>query len=181
MARLTVGIQDSDHILGPENAPVKLVEYGDFQCPYCGAAYPILQKIIRQMGDRLCFVYRNFPLTELHPCALDAARAAEAAGLQGQFWEMHDLLYLNQDRLDLESLAAYARALDLDLERFAADFAGLPVEARIESDVRGGESTGVRGTPTFFVNGERVTGDWSYPALLAQLDRDPADLRVSGR
>ncbi len=162
-------------------APMVLVEYGDYQCPYCARADREVKRLQAELGDRLCFVFRNFPLTERHPHALEAARAAEAAGLQGQCWEMHDLLYLNQDRLDLESLAAYARALDLDLERFAADFAGLAVEARIESDVRGGESGAVRGTPTFFVKGERVTGDWSYPALLAQLDRDPADLRVSGR
>ncbi len=170
MARLTKGIQDSDHILGPENAPVKLVEYGDFQCPYCGAAYPILQKIIRQMGDRLCFVYRNFPLTQVHEYAMAAAEAAEAAGGQGKFWEMHNQIYTNQDVLDIDHLYGFAKTIGLDMERFDRDMADETYEDKIHADFQSGVRSGVNGTPTLFINGNRYDGPIDARAIREALE-----------
>lgn len=168
-AKLRVPVSRGDHSQGAEDAPLVLVEYGDYECPYCGQAYPIVKSIQDVLGDELRFVFRNFPLTQIHPHAMNAARAAEAADLQQRFWEMHDMLYENQDNLNDESLLAYAAALELDLERFVRDANSKRVEDRIVADFEGGMRSGVSGTPAFFVNGFRFEGNWLEGELLEAL------------
>jgi protein-disulfide isomerase len=167
--RLTVPVSERDHVLGPATAPVTLVEYGDYECPFCGASHPILKQVRQVMGDDLRFAYRHFPLSQIHPHAYQAAEAAEAAGAQGRFWEMHDLLFANQDRLGLRDLIGYAGALDLDLERFVTDLRGHAYAGRLREDFLSGVRSGVNGTPTFFVNGMRHDGGYDFEALLEAL------------
>ncbi len=169
MARLRIPLSNADHSQGPKNAPLVLVEYGDYECPHCGRAYPIVKQVQQTLGNELLFVFRNFPLAEIHPHAMNAARAAEAAGLQGQFWEMHDLLFENQDRLDDQSLEAYASSLELDMDKFVEDADNDEIFERVTADIDGGARSGVNGTPTFFANGVRVDGGWDYDALLLAL------------
>ena len=156
---------DRDHIQGPASAPVTLVEYGDYQCPFCGAAYPIIKDVQARMGDGLRFVFRNFPISTSHPNAELAAEAAEAAAVQGKFWEMHDLLYENQDRLGGDDLHAYAGRLGLDLETFDRELAGHAYAARVREDFMSGVRSGVNGTPTFYVNGSRYDGSTERVAV----------------
>jgi protein-disulfide isomerase len=163
---LVVPVGDDDHCLGPPTAAVQLVEYGDYECPYCGAAYSVTKELRRLLADELQFVYRHFPLTQVHPHARDAALAAEAAGAQGRFWEMHHQLYTNQDRLSLADLLAHAQVLELDLERFARDLEQRTFEPKIRADFLGGIRSGVNGTPTFFINGVRHNGRWDLPSVL---------------
>jgi protein-disulfide isomerase len=158
---LKIVVSASDHIAGGANARVVLVEYGDYECPYCGQAAPIVNRVRAAMGDALKFVFRNFPLTEAHPDALSAAKAAEAAALQGKFWEMHDLLYEHQNDLDRDSLLSYAKKLRLDLGKFEQSYSDAKILERIEHDFEGGVRSGVNGTPSFFVNGSRYDGDWT--------------------
>jgi protein-disulfide isomerase len=168
---LALPVNDEDHFAGNPDAPVVLVEYGDYECPFCAQAYPIVQLLRRQFGDELAFAFRNFPLVQAHPHALVAAEAAEAAGLQGRFWPMHDTLFTHQDALEPENLLLYARALDLDLERFVADANSEDVARRIERDIESGVASGVPGTPTFFVNGRRHTGSFAPESLGAAIER----------
>src|SRR5438876_9545843 len=154
-----------DHILGPIDAPIALVEYGDYECPYCGEAYPIVKAIQERLGDRLCFAFRNFPLVNSHPHAEHAAEAAEAAGAQGHFWQMHDLLFENQDALDDESLAQYASSLGLDTQRLIDEVVNGAHAARLKEDLRTGALGGVNGTPSFFINGVRYDGESEVDAL----------------
>ncbi len=163
--RLAVRVSDHDHIRGPASAPVTLVEYGDFECPNCGEAYPILKNLQVRMGSRLRFVYRNFPLTEIHPYAENAAEASEAAGAQGRFWAMHDILFENQDALDVRDLEKYAARIGLDLPRFQRDLAGHIYAGRVQQEYEGGLRSGVDGTPTFFINGERYDGSYDEESL----------------
>jgi NhaA family Na+:H+ antiporter len=144
---------DHDHVRGAADAPVTLVEYGDFQCPYCGEAYPVVKHLLERFGDQLRFVFRHMPLADLHPRAPAAARAAEAAGAQGRFWEMHDRLFEHQLELGDGDLRGHAEAIDLDLERFERDLADSALAARVEADLRSGARSGVPSTPRFFVNG----------------------------
>jgi protein-disulfide isomerase len=160
-----------DHIRGPLDAPVTLVEYGDYECPYCGAAHGIVNAVQARMANRLCFVYRHFPLTTLHPHAQLAAEAAEAAGAQKEFWAMHDVLFENQQQLDPPYLLAYAEALGLDTGRFSAELAEHVHAPKVREDFMSGVRSGVNGTPTFFINGVRHDGSWDAPALLAALQR----------
>ena len=162
-------VNAADHIQGPATAPVTLVEYGDYECPFCGQAHPIVKALRRHFGDRLRFAFRHFPLSQIHPHAYQAAEAAEAAGAQGRFWEMHDLLFEHQDRLGLRDLIGYAGALDLDLERFVADLRGHANAGRLREDFLSGVRSGVNGTPTFFVNGIRHDGGYDPEALLDAL------------
>lgn len=164
--RLRVPVGGSDHAVGREDAPIELVKYGDFQCPHCRVAFAIVELLRENVGRDLRFIYRHFPLAASHPDAPNAARAAEAAGRQGRFWEMHALLFKNQEALDPDSLAGYAASLGLDMEQWAGDLGSEPVQAKIVADFRGGVRSGVNGTPTFFVNGYRYDGDWSYGPLL---------------
>jgi protein-disulfide isomerase len=170
--RLTVPVSERDHVLGPATAPVTLVEYGDYECPYCGAAHRSLEQVLGVMGNDLRFAFRHFPLSQIHPHAYQAAEAAEAAGAQGRFWEMHDLLFEHQDRLGLRDLIAYAGALDLDLERFVTDLRGHAYAGRLREDFLSGVRSGVNGTPTFFVNGIRHDGGYDPEALLDALRRE---------
>ena len=155
--------EDRDHIEGPADAPVTLVEYGDYECPYCGQAYPIVKQVQEELGDDLRLVFRNFPLGNMHPHAKRAAEAAEAVGAQGNdpFWAMHDYLYEHQDALTDDDLKSYAAELDLDTDQFEQDLEASTSEDRVEEDFQSGIRSGVNGTPTFFVNDERFDGDWT--------------------
>jgi formate-nitrite transporter family protein len=170
MARLTKPITNSDHTRGPLDAPVQLVEYGDFQCPYCGATYPVLQKIIRQMGDRMCFAFRHFPLTEAHEYAMAAAEASEAASAQDKFWQMHDKIFSNQDELDVEHLYQFAQAMDLDMDEFDHAMVDRTFENKVHADFQSGVRSGVNGTPTLFINGVRYDGPIDLDSLLQALE-----------
>jgi protein-disulfide isomerase len=163
--------EERDHIQGPAEAAVTLVEYGDYECPYCGAAYPIIKELQTRMGDRLRFVFRNFPITTSHPHAEQAAEAAEAAAIQGPFWQMHDLLYENQKRLRDQDLRAYAENLGLDLDSFDKELAEHVHAARVREDFMSGVRSGVNGTPTFYINGARHDDSYDPEILLAALER----------
>jgi protein-disulfide isomerase len=143
----------ADHSLGPLDARVVIVEYGDFECPNCKQAAPVVKLILHRFAGRLRFVYRHFPLEEVHPRALLAAEAAECAGAQDKFWQMHDLLFDNQAHLKTHQLRAYAERLQLDVERYAADMNDHMYVQRIREQQQGGRDSGVRSTPAFFVNG----------------------------
>jgi diadenylate cyclase len=159
-----------DHARGPKDAPVTLVQYGDYECPYCGRAHPVLKELRERAGERVRFVFRHFPLDTVHPRAHRAAQAAEAASAQGRFWEMHDLLYEAQGELGEEDLMRYAAELGLDLPRFEEDLANDHHAWRIEEDRLGGDRAGVEGTPTFFLNGVRYTDPIDLDGLLAAVE-----------
>ena len=159
-----------DHARGPKDAPVTLVMYGDYECPYCGAAHPVLEDLQERVGEQVRFVFRHFPLDSVHPHARRAAQAAEAAASQGHFWEMHDLLYERQGELGEGDLTRHAAELGLDLRRFEADLANDHHAWRIEEDRLGGNRAGVRGTPAFFVNGIRYAGTVDLDGLLAAIE-----------
>jgi protein-disulfide isomerase len=165
----TLPIKGHDHIRGSITAPCKLIEYGDYQCPYCGEAHEVVRQIQDRLGDQLCFVFRNFPLVEIHEHAEHAAEAAEAADAQGRFWEMHDLLFENQQALNDDDLAGYATELGLDAQRLTAEVRAHAHLARIKKDFLSGEQNGVNGTPTFFVTGEPFEGEPTAEALIAAL------------
>ncbi|MDX2088113.1 MAG: thioredoxin domain-containing protein [Kofleriaceae bacterium] len=170
MTRLRGPVNEQDHIQGPSRAPLTLLEYGDYQCPYCGQAYRIIKNVQQHFGNRLRFVFRNFPLTEVHPMALPAAEAAEAAGAQGKFWEMHDLLYENQPRLSMRFFLELANQLELDRERFVEDIENGTFRPVIRDDFVGGVRSGVNGTPCFFIDGDRYDGSWDEEMLIAALE-----------
>jgi protein-disulfide isomerase len=163
--------EDRDHIQGPTDAAVTLIEYGDYECPYCGAAYPIVKEVQARMGESLRFVFRNFPITTAHPHAEQAAEAAEAAAVQGSFWEMHDLLYENQQRLGEEDLHAYADQLGLEVEPFDQELAEHVHAERVHEDFMSGVRSGVNGTPTFYINGLRHDDPYDLETLFAALER----------
>ena len=163
--------QTRDHIQGPADAVVTLVQYGDYECPYCGEAYPIVKQVQARMGERLRFVFRNFPISTSHPHAEQAAEAAEAADAQGRFWEMHDLLYERQNRLTDRDLHAYAEELGFDVERFDKEMAEHVHATRVHEDFISGVRSGVNGTPTFYVNGVRHDDTYEAPVLLDALER----------
>jgi protein-disulfide isomerase len=174
-AALTVPVsEERDHVQGPVDAPATLVEYGDYECPYCGAAYPIVKEVQARLGERLRFVFRNFPITTSHPHAEQAAEAAEAAASQDRFWEMHDVLYENQKRLRDPDLRDYAEQLGLDLEKFDQDLAEHVHAARVREDFMSGVRSGVNGTPTFYINGARYDDSYEADSLLAALERAAA-------
>jgi protein-disulfide isomerase len=171
--RLTVDVGPDDHVRGARVAPLTLVEYGDYECPYCGAAHPVVEDVRAELGDTLRFVFRHFPLTTVHPHALPAAEAAEAAGAQGRFWPMHDLLYDDQRDLEVTALIRRASKLGLDVDRFESELLGHAYRDRIQDNFVSGVHSGVQGTPTFFVNGVRHDGAWDRASLVAAL-RPPA-------
>ena len=160
MTALKPPVNSKDHIDGKNGASLELVEYGDYQCPHCGRAYPIIKNLQRSLGPDLKFVFRNFPLSEIHPDAFNAAVAAEAAGLQQKFWDMHDIIFENQHQLDFESLFLYAKTIGLDLERFKNDIQKNELITKVEQDFESGIRSGVNGTPSFFINGKKYNGDW---------------------
>jgi protein-disulfide isomerase len=157
---------DRDHVFGPEDGVV-LLEYGDFECPYCGDAYPSLKKVLSRMGDQVAFAFRHFPIAAKHPRAERAAQAAEAAAGQERFWEMHDLLFEHQDALTPPALTGYAAQLGLDVERFADDLRRRRFAPRVREDVVTADGSGVTGTPTFFINGRRHYGAYDAQSLIA--------------
>jgi len=172
-AYLSLPVSDRrDHIRGNPQGEVTLVEYGDFQCPHCGRAHPIVTELLERMGDDVRFVFRNFPLTQLHPDAQLAAEAAEAAGAQDKFWEMHDALYENQEALDAPSLLTYAADLELDLPRFESELAAHAHLPRVREDFSSGIRSGVNGTPSFFINERRHDGPWDLESLMAAIEEE---------
>lgn len=170
MSRPIPPLAADDHILGTPSFSVTLVEYGDYQCPYCGEAYPVLKAVQRAMGADLRFVFRNFPLVEVHAHALRAAQFAEAAAEAGLFWEAHDMLYENQDALGDRHLEAYADQLGIDRAILAAAFEGRHDE-KIQRDFLGGVRGGVNGTPSLFINGQLYEGPPEPESLISVLRR----------
>ncbi len=170
MSKLTMQPNNEDHIQGKEKSHITLVEYGDFQCPYCGKAYPIVKEIQKIKGDVLRFVFRNFPLSEIHSYALHAAYAAEAAGKQQKFWEMHDILFENQENLKDSDLRLYSEKLSLDMDQFTKDMNSDEVAKKVQTDIIGGIKSGVNGTPTFFINSIRFDGPAELDSLLEAID-----------
>jgi protein-disulfide isomerase len=160
-AALTPPVGERDHAAGSADAPVTLVEYGDYECPYCGMAHPIVQRLQAALGKQLRFVFRNFPLNEAHPHARIAAQAAEGAGAQGKFWEMHHTLFEHQDALDRDEILGYAESIGIDATRLASELDAGIYEKHVREDFRGGVKSGVNGTPSFFINGERYDGSWA--------------------
>lgn len=171
MGILTPPVSGQDHGTGPTDALVTLVEYGDYECPACGDAYGIIQEVQRRLSGRVLVVFRNFPLSDAHPHARLAAQAAEASARQARFWEMHDLLYENQQALEPTDLLGYAGTLGLELELFEQDLVGPEVAERLRADFLSGVRSGVNGTPTFFINGHRYDGSWSPRPLLRALEQ----------
>ncbi len=169
MTQLRTRIGPEDHVDGPRDAPIQLLEYGDYECPYCGRAYPEVEQVRRALAGRLLFAYRHFPLAQIHPRATLAAEAAEAAGAQGRFWEMHGVLFENQNALEPSDLVAYADGMGLDLDRFTDDLDNHRFLERVRRDFMSGVRSGVNGTPTFFINGHRHEGAFDADALVDAL------------
>jgi protein-disulfide isomerase len=166
---LVAPVTKAEHIQGNPKAPVTLLEYGDYECPYCGAAHRLVKMLREAMGADLCYVYRNFPLTEVHPRAEHAAEAVEAADAQGRLWEMHDAVFENQDALEDDDLAAYAADIGLDANRVVAEIEMEKYRSRIEKDVQSGMQSGVEGTPTFFINRVKYEGPMDPESMLTAL------------
>ena len=162
---------DRDHVRGPTSALVTLVEYGDYECPHCRAAHPVIEKVVRAMQDRVRFAFRHFPLTQTHPHAREAAQAAEAAATEGQFWQMHDKLFRHQDALATTDLVRYAAELGIDPESFGRALASHAFSTRVREDFVSGVRSGVNGTPTFFIGGTRYDGPSDFHSLLVVLDQ----------
>jgi protein-disulfide isomerase len=155
---------EGDHVLGDPAAPVTVLEYGDYECPYCAAAAPVLRRLVEESDGQIRLVFRNFPIADRHPYALTAALAAEAAGAQGAFWPMHELLFARQDRLDDASLRSHAQELGLDADRIVGE-AAQPFGGKVEADFAAGLAAGVAGTPTVFVDGRQFSGRIEIGAL----------------
>jgi len=168
--RLTVPINEHDHVLGPITASVTMVEYGDYECPHCGQAHHMVKQLRQLMGHRMCLVFRHFPLTTVHPHAQQAAEAAEAAGVQGKFWEMHDVLFEHQYALEPSDLLQYAAALGLDVPRFSSELARHIHAPRVREHFMSGVRSGVNGTPTFFINGMRHDGSYDLDTLVDAIE-----------
>ena len=162
---------EKDHYRGNRKAIVQLLEYGDFQCPHCGAAHVVLKEIEKKYMSRILFIFRHFPLSEAHPLARIAAVASEAAARQGKFWEMHDLIFENQDILDKEMLLRLARFIHLDNRAFTSDLGDPELFEKVESDFETGIVSGVNGTPSFYINGNKYNGPNSFPSLEHALDQ----------
>lgn len=173
MTRRLLPVSATDNVAGSADAPVTLIEYGDYECPYCGEAYPELKAAQEAMGARLRFVFRNFPLTQMHAHALRAAQFAEAAAAAGVFWAAHDMLYEHQDALDVASLIAYGAQLGIERRALQAAFQG-QYDAMIQQDFVGGARAGVNGTPCLFINGVRYDGPRDRQSLIEVLERAAA-------
>lgn len=169
--RLWIPVTERDHIRGKPDAPLTLLEYGDYECDYCGRAYPVVRELREHFGDRLRFVFRNFPHASIHPHASVAAQAAEAAGGQGKFWEMHDLLYQHQNDLATGDLTHIALQAGLELYHFQADLQSERFARRVAADHQGAVESGVRKTPTFFINGAYYDGPMELQAMIAAISR----------
>jgi len=170
MSKLKTPVSDKDHSQGNPEAPVTLVEYGDYECPHCAAAHLVVQQLQAHFGEKLRFVFRNFPMSRLHRYAEAAAQTAEFAASHGKFWPMHDLLLENQPRLSRSVLEELAQGLDLDTAELATALDKYTFERRVHGDFTGGVRSGVNGTPTFFLNGERYDGIKDYQSLAAAIE-----------
>ncbi|WAS95355.1 DsbA family protein [Nannocystis punicea] len=169
MSTLKPSLGPRDHLRGELSRPIHLVEFGDFECPFCGQAQIVVHALERALGDQLCVGFRNFPIVGAHPHAQLAAEAAEAAGAQGRYWQMHELLFENQHALEIPHLDLYAEQVGLDMRRFAADLDDHRHLEKIRSDLHSGAISGVAGTPTFFINGIRHEGPFDFDSLLAAM------------
>jgi protein-disulfide isomerase len=170
MATLKVPVTEQDHVQGSADAPVTLVEYGDYECPHCAHAHPIVKRLQKHFGVQLRFVFRNFPLKEVHPNAESAAESAEFAGAHARFWEMHDGIFANQSALGLPLLIELAEALELSVAGLRQALETQQFNARVREDFRGGVRSGVNGTPTFFVNGQRHDGPFEFADLVEAVE-----------
>jgi protein-disulfide isomerase len=168
---LKLPVGERDHSQGSADAPVTLVEYGDFECSLCGKAFPVLKELLSTYEGKIRFIFRNFPMKTLHPNAYDAALAAEAAGLQGKFWEIHSIFFKNQDNLEKPQLFRYAASTGADAERLKADMESEAVRAKVKEDFRSGVISGVNGTPTFFINDIRYNGTYYLWDISKAVDR----------
>ncbi len=171
MATLKVPVAAQDHAQGKADAPVTLVEYGDYECPHCGRAYPIVKQIQEHFGTQLRLVYRNFPLREMHPNAESAAESAEFAGAQGKFWEMHDLLFENQEQLGGSLYLALAKSLGLSPNDLVKALENEDYAQKVAADFNGGVRSGVNGTPTFFINGQRHDAPFDFEFLAEAIEK----------
>jgi protein-disulfide isomerase len=171
MSTLKIPIGSLDHIQGNAKATCTLLEYGDYECPHCGAAYPLVKQIQKHFGKRLRFVFRNFPLTQMHPNAQAAAEVAEFAESKGRFWEMHDLLFENQDRLGPDLFAELAASLGLDAGEMHRALAKKTFADRVRADFGGGVRSGVNGPPTFFINSQRYDGSMDFDSMVQAIDK----------
>jgi NhaA family Na+:H+ antiporter len=178
-SKLTLEVGDRDHFLGPQNAPVTLVEYGDLQCVHCRKVNPVIRELRGRLGNRLRYVFRHFPIRTAHPDAQLAAEATEAAGAQGKFWEMCDYLFDHQDHLDADHLVEYAEKIGLDVERFSRELRDGVYAGKVNEDFLSGVRGGVNGTPTFYINGERYDGPWDLESLTEEIEK-PLGLQVRG-
>ena len=165
MSTLTLPVGDRDHAQGPADAPVTLVEYGDYECPYCGQAEVVIRELLASFGDDLRYVWRHLPLNDVHANAQMAAEAAEAAAAQGAFWPMHDTLLVHQDELAAPDLRRHATELGLDVERFWDELRRRKYAERVAEDVGSADASGVAGTPSFFINGRRHQGAYDVATL----------------
>jgi protein-disulfide isomerase len=179
MAKLKPPVSEQDHVKGDLHAPVVLVEYGDFQCPHCGHAYPIVKQIEKNYKDKLAFVFRHFPLAEIHPFAQAAAVASEAAANQGKFWQMHALIFENQQMLGLEMLLQLAESLKLDMKIFTHDFKDPKLMKKVEDQFESGILSGVNGTPSFYINGVKYEDSYDYESLTRAIDQAISASKVS--
>jgi protein-disulfide isomerase len=179
MATLRAPVTSADHVLGPAGAPVTLVEYGDYECGFCGLAHPIVKLVRQHFGKRLRFVFRHFPMSQIHPNAESAAESAEYAGAHGRFWEMHDGIYENQDRLGLPLLFALAGALGLSETDLRNALVNGEYAPKVRTDFLGGVRSGVNGTPTFFINGRRHDGSYQFDDLVAAIEMVLQGARVA--
>jgi protein-disulfide isomerase len=179
MTSLQVPVTRTDHIAGNKHAPVTLVEYGDYECPACGLAFPIVKAIQKHFDQQLRFVFRHFPLTQVHPHAESAAETAEFAGAHARFWEMHDSLFENQSMLGLPLYIALAKALDLSEDALADALERGTFRPKVRDDFMGGLRSGVNGTPTFFINARRHDGAYSFEDLVAEIDAELVQSTVS--
>lgn len=171
MTTLTPAVNSNDNISGSLNAFVELVEYGDYECRYCRLAYPIVKDIQVRLGRGLRFVFRNFPLSHIHPNATMAAVVTEAAARQGKFWEMHDIIFETQKTLEIATLMELTKTIGLDIEQLQYDMKQNVLINKVENDFESGVRSGVNGTPSFFVNGKKFNGNWIANQLLDYLER----------
>lgn len=176
MTKLKVPVTDNDHIQGSKKALITMVQYGDYECPACGQAFPIIKLIQKHFGAKLRFVFRNFPLTEAHPYAEVAAETAEFAAIHNKFWEMHDLIYMNQEQLRLPTLFQLCNELQLSEDKLKDALENGLFRAKIKTDFLGGVYSGVNGTPAFFINGEKYDGSYDYENLLESIERHLAEV-----
>jgi len=172
MSPLTPPVSSHDHIHGDASAAVTLVEYGDYECPYCGKAHPLVKALQRHFGKRMRFVFRNFPLTQVHQHAEHAAEAAEAAEAAGQFWPMHDVIFEHQAALDDSDLVRYAEGLGLPGAVIVDALAGQKHASRIRQDFLSGVRSGVNGTPSFFINGQKYEGEYDLASMTEAIEAE---------